>query len=99
MDETQGHHRRSSLRSADPSHHTEHSVFVKPDVMITGGHRNDLVEMFAFYPELEFAGRVTGIFAALEHGDDHDFNWDRSRRSGLGDKRTGTQSHDQQCGN
>ena len=60
------------------------------DVMIAGGQRNDLVQMFAFHPELEFAGCVAGVFAALEHGDHYDFDLDRSRRSGLGDKRTCT---------
>lgn len=44
--------------------------------MIAGGQRQDLIEVFAVDPELEFAGRVAGIFAGLEHGDNNNFYLD-----------------------
>jgi hypothetical protein len=45
-------------------------------VVIAGGERNDLIEVLAFDPELVFAGRVAGVRAALEHGDDYYFDRD-----------------------
>ena len=45
--------------------------------MITRGERNDLIEVVALDPELVFAGRVAGVLAAFEHGDDYDLDRDR----------------------
>ena len=74
--ETDGHHGGGSFRGADAGEHFENTILVEAQVMIAGGQRQNLIEMFAVDPELEFAGRVAGIFAALEHGDDDNFYLD-----------------------
>jgi len=44
--------------------------------------------VLALDPELVFAGRVAGVFAAFEHGDDYDLNADwLAGRDGLGEER------------
>ena len=63
----------------------EHAVLVQAKVMIAGRKRNYLVQMLALDPELEFAGCVAGVFATLEHGDDHDL--DRESAVRLGQRR------------
>jgi hypothetical protein len=55
-----------------------------------------LIEVLALDPELVFAGRVTGVLAAFEHGDDYDFDGDGlGERRGLGRKEDGENSDHQ----
>jgi hypothetical protein len=37
--------------------------------------------VLSFHPELKFARSVTGVFSALKHRDDDDFDADRTNRS------------------
>ena len=39
--------------------------------------RENLVEISSFVPQLELAGRVARVGAALKHRDEHDFDFDR----------------------
>jgi hypothetical protein len=65
--------------------------------MIAGGQRKDLIEVLTFDPELVFAGRVTNVFAAFEHGDHYDFDRDGlGGRSGLGREQSGENSENAQ---
>ena len=48
-------------------------------VMVARRERKDLVQVLALDPELVFAGRVAGVLADFEHGDDHHFHFDRPR--------------------
>jgi len=50
-------------------------------VVVAGGKGEDLVQMFALDPELQFTGKVTAVLSALEHGDHDDLHGDGSRRS------------------
>jgi hypothetical protein len=66
-------------------------------MVITGRERDDLIQPLALDPELVFAGRITGVFAAFEHGAHHDFDgyWLVGRR-GLGRKQDGGNCVDDQ---
>ena len=40
-----------------------------------------LIQLLALVPELEFTRGVAGVGTDLEHGDDHDFHFDRRGRA------------------
>src|SRR5882762_10708290 len=69
-------------------------------MMVAGRDRNDLIEVLALDPELVFAGRVAGVFAAFEHGDHYDLNADwLAGRDGLGEERGAQKFQEEQSQN
>ena len=62
-------------------------------MVIPGWERNDLIQVLALNPQLVFARCVTGVLAALEHGDHYDLDaYRRAGRRGLGKKQDGENS-------
>jgi len=58
----------------------EHPVLVQAQLGIAGRERKNLVEMLALHPKLKFARSVIGVFSALKHRDDDDFDADWTNR-------------------
>ena len=70
----------AALAVPTPVSMPEHSVPIQAHMVVSGGHGKHQIEMFALDPKLKFSRCVAGIFAALKHGDHHDFDGDRLAR-------------------
>src|SRR5207248_9527477 len=72
----EGHYGGRRFGSPDSGDDAEDPVVVEAEVAVSGGEGQDLVQVLPLHPELKLARRVARIFAALEHGDDYDFDRD-----------------------
>jgi hypothetical protein len=70
--EPQRHRRGGRFGGADAGDHAQHlRPGVVEQVVVRLREGNPLVERQPFAPQLELAGRIAGVLADLEHGDDH----------------------------
>jgi hypothetical protein len=67
-----------------PGDDSQFALRIHARVVVCGWQRENLIEMVALNPVLEFAWLVSSVRANLEHGDNDDFDGDGRFGRGLG---------------